>query len=225
LNFLSLALRSFLAINLLIPRNMTPNLISSSFFTVWLAVNISRFNILENEMRSYEAIFKDTFDLISDVDSMRNRLSDSFNDETRGRTDRALMNTKAALKNAKEVVNWENKVGHGVQVTIKKLEWILVQNKAARVHMDRLELCHHDLLAISTELAMTEKLLRPLEIYFEEVQVATLTALARRVKRITGIYSGVERQPPKLRLLEHGQQGVYLASYDFCVRMQSLTTT
>jgi hypothetical protein len=182
---------------------MATDPINSFLILARLAVNVHRLSFLENEMQAYNDTFKATIDLISRIESARDRLSGSFIREFGERVDLELERTKTALKKAEEAVNWENKVGCGAQVTMRRLEWILGQNKAAIVHMDLLRQCHISLLLISTELVVIERALLPLEGYFQDARTTLLNTLARRVRRTTIVHSGADRQPPRFQHVQN----------------------
>ncbi|KAH0537552.1 hypothetical protein FGG08_005651 [Glutinoglossum americanum] len=158
-------------------------------------------------MRAYNGALEGTSNLVSHVDSTRNKLSTLCTAETRERIDCELQRTRLALESAKKAMGWKGETHSGVLATVDAVEWAFKHKEAAKAHNVLLRQCHENLLCICIELALVnERRPRPSETYFREVQTRMLAALSRRVERNSIIYSGVGEQAPRRRLFEPERQ-------------------
>jgi len=186
---------------------MFPEPLSALLIIVQMLRIASKLRSVEGEMHAYQDSLEAISDLISHVDSTRNRLATLCTAEARARIDNELQRARTALKNAKRVVGGKDEARGGVLGTVDAMEWALKHKEATKAHSALLRQCHNTLIGIYIELMMMNGP-RPSETYFQERQARMLAVLSRRVMKNEVMYSGVGEQAPRPRLFEPEQQSM-----------------
>jgi len=143
---------------------------------------------IKDDIGVYQAILEIVTEDLSEVDSIRNKLSAWGTIESLARVDGDIQSARSALENARRIT--DGKECHGLPKKLRRLKWFLVDSHSAKSHKELLVLYHQILFDIRPKLAQMRQIQLKLDAYSRETQYMTHIAMASRIKKNAVMYSG-----------------------------------
>jgi len=144
---------------------------------------------IKDDIGVYQAILETVTEDLSEVDSIRNKLSAWGTIESLARMDRKIQRARSDLENARKIT--DGKECHGLPKKLRRLKWFLVDSHSAKLHKEILVL-HHQTLLFDTRPKLTQ--MRQIQLkwdaYSRETQYMTHIAMGSRIKKKAVMYSG-----------------------------------